>query len=230
MVVLALCAALGALLLFSTPRLGNRGAALVPPTLERTIGQRAILACIWPLALGLAYLVQPNVAPLWGILVLTAGVSGTAWLYKHRSGTLRERERARSSMAWLWDGMAFALPLALYAATLAPSVLPGDSGEFQIAAPTLGIPHPTGYPLYLVLGRLFSLLPMASVAYRLNLFSAVAAAGAVWAVYRAGRALGLRPTASLLGASLLAVSETFWNQATIAEKYALNALFVALTL
>ena len=133
-----------------------------------------------------------------------------------------------SSLAW--DLLIFLLPLALYVSTLAPSVLPGDSGEFQFVAPMLGIPHPTGYPLYLILGKLISLAPLHSVAYRLNLLSALAAAGAVWAVYRCGRALGIDRAAALLGASLLALSETFWSQATLAEKYTLNAFFVALTL
>ena len=72
---------------------------------------------------------------------------------------------------------------AVYVVTLAPDVLPGDSGEFQLAVPLLGIVHPTGYPLYLLLGRLFTLLPVASIAYRVNLFSAASAALAVGAFY-----------------------------------------------
>ena len=103
---------------------------------------------------------------------------------------------------WLWDVVVFAVPLVVYTAMLAPSVLPGDSGEFQFAAPTLSIPHPTGYPLYLLLGKLFSALPIGNTAYRINLLSAVAAAGAVWATYRAGQALNQRRAASLVGASL----------------------------
>src|SRR5690349_15544120 len=69
--------------------------------------------------------------------------------------------------------------LALYVATLAPSVMPGDYAEFQFCAAILGIPHPTGYPLYVLLGKLFTLLPVGDVAYRVNLSSAVYMAGAV---------------------------------------------------
>ncbi len=175
----------------------------------------------WPLALSALYLFQPAVAPAWGIVALLAGVGGAIWL---ATGARTEGPE------WPWGLFAFVAPLALFVATCAPSVLPGDSAEFQFVAPMLGIPHPTGYPLYLLLGRLFTLLPVGSVAYRLNLFSAVAAAGAVWAIYRAARAIDLSRTAALIGAALLAVSETLWSQATIAEKYALNAFFVALTL
>ena len=66
--------------------------------------------------------------------------------------------------------------LVLYIRTLAPSLLFGDSAEFQTIAHTLGIGHPTGYPVYVLLARLFTLLPIGEVAYRVNLFSAFCAA------------------------------------------------------
>ncbi len=191
--------------------------------LSGRLDARSVAHRSWPLALGAIYLFQPRVAPLWGIAALLAGPAGTLWL-------TQTRQAAPPGLEWPWDGAIFFSSFALYLSTLAPSVLPGDSGEFQLVAPTLGIPHPTGYPLYLLLGKLFSLFPVSSVAYRINLLSAVAAAGAVWASYRAARAMGVRRAAALTAAAMLAVSDTFWSQATIAEKYALNALFVALTL
>src|SRR6476620_7305625 len=65
----------------------------------------------------------------------------------------------------------FAAALVLYLRTLAPSVMPGDYAEFQMAAAVLGVPHPTGYPLYIMLGKLFTLLPFGDVAFRVNLSS-----------------------------------------------------------
>jgi len=191
--------------------------------------------CLWPLALSVFYLVQPLRLPIWASAALVAGIGGTVWLCTRIGSGPRISQpepgtKARSGLAWLGDVLVFLMALVLYLSTLAPSVLPGDSGEFQFAAPTLSIPHPTGYPFYLLLGKLLSLLPIGSVAYRLNLLSALAAAGAVWAIYRAGRALRLRWPAAMLGASLVAVSSTLWSQATIADKYALNAFFVAATL
>lgn len=69
--------------------------------------------------------------------------------------------------------------LCLYLATLLPDVGAGDIAEFQRAAPTLGLPHPTGYPLYMILGWLWSHLPLGgTMAWRMNLLSAVFARGA----------------------------------------------------
>ncbi len=80
----------------------------------------------------------------------------------------------------------FAVSLAVYRLTLAPTVTLVDSGELILAAYGPGIAHPPGFPLYVLLGWLFSRLPLGSVAVRLNLMSAVFAALAVvvagWAV------------------------------------------------
>lgn len=134
-----------------------------------------------------------------------------------------------------------ALSLAIYLRTLAPTVLFADGGEFQFVPWLPGIAHPTGYPFYTLLAWLFShLLPLGEVAWRLNLFSAVAAALTVGVVYSIAHRLAarLRPgrTAvahqlSATGAALtFAFSQTFWSQAIIAEVYSLHALFVALLL
>src|SRR3954470_5787651 len=108
--------------------------------------------------------------------------------------------------------LIFALAAALYARTLAPSVLPGDYAEFQMCAAVLGVPHPTGYPLYILLGKLFTLLPVGDVAYRVNLSSAIYMAGAVGMLYAVGlkmlRLLGWERVwwAAAVGAALFAVS------------------------
>ena len=140
----------------------------------------------------------------------------------------------------------FILSLIFYTLTLAPSVVTifDDSLEFQLVTHQLGIAHPTGYPLYTLLGKLFTLLPMGNVAYRVNWFSAVCGAATVALSYllivqmsmpRRRSAAFTQITArwpvhlgAILGALLLAVGQIFWQQSTIAEVYALNALFVAL--
>ncbi len=124
----------------------------------------------------------------------------------------------------------------LYLSTLAPTVVdfepPGvfDSPMLQTAACTLGIGHPTGYPTYMMLTHLFTYLPFGDCAYRTNLASAVYAAAAVGALYAAGLLLTRRVVAAAAGALAFAISPTFWSQATVAEVYTLNALFVALVL
>ena len=75
--------------------------------------------------------------------------------------------------------LAASASLAVYIRTLAPTVTGEDSGEFITAAWSLGIPHPPGYPLWLILAKLFSFLPIGTVAYRLNLMSAILDAAAV---------------------------------------------------
>jgi 4-amino-4-deoxy-L-arabinose transferase-like glycosyltransferase len=116
--------------------------------------------------------------------------------------------------------------LALYLRTLTPGLLPGDSGEFQTMAILMGHTHPTGYPVYLVLAKLLSLLPIGEVAWRVNLFSALMAALTVAGVYVAGRLLTGRRAMAAAGALALAVSPTFWSQAIIAEVYAPGAAFL----
>src|SRR5258707_15234108 len=68
--------------------------------------------------------------------------------------------------------------LVVYSRTLAPSVPTGDSGELITVAGVLGIAHPPGYPLFSMLGHLFTPLPSGSPPLRVNLLSALFAPGA----------------------------------------------------
>ncbi len=122
--------------------------------------------------------------------------------------------------------------LALYLRTMAPSVatIYDDSLELQLVSFLLGIAHPTGYPLYLLIAKLFTFLPIYDVAYRVNLLSGLFASASVALAYLVSRGLGLGRLASLSAATTLAFSTIFWSQAVIAEVYALNALFLMLAL
>ena len=70
----------------------------------------------------------------------------------------------------------------VYLLTLCPTVYLGDSGELSAAAFCLGVPHGSGYPLYVLLGKVFCLLPFGSVGFRMNLMAAVCGVLGVWAV------------------------------------------------
>ena len=130
--------------------------------------------------------------------------------------------------AWLLPAALGLASFAVYLRTLAPTVLPGDAGEFQFAAPLLGVAHPTGYPLYILLGKLWTLLlPWGDLAHRMNLFSAFWAALAVALVYLVAQQLTGRPVIAAVAALTLAFSRTFWAQAVVAEVYALHSFFVA---
>jgi hypothetical protein len=137
----------------------------------------------------------------------------------------------------------------VYAYTLAPDVTwannGADSGDFVTAAATLGIAHPTGYPTYVLLARLFQFIPIGSLAFRVNLLSAVAAILTTLCVYAlVRRLLPDEPTASsqttfsdwrvvvaaAAAALSLGSSPTFWSQSVIAEVYTVSALFGTLLL
>src|SRR5215831_4049984 len=70
----------------------------------------------------------------------------------------------------------FLVALVTYSRTLAPTVTPTDSGELILAAYGLGVAHPPGVPLWVMLAHLASLLPVGNVAVRINFSSAVFAA------------------------------------------------------
>jgi hypothetical protein len=115
----------------------------------------------------------------------------------------------------------------LYFRTLLPGLLPNDGAEFQTLAYTLDHAHTTGYEVYMILARLFILLPAGSVAYRVNLFSAFMAAGTVGLLFLAARTLSGSRWGAALAAAALAVSGTFWSQAIIAEVYTAGSVFSA---
>src|SRR5215471_14779307 len=147
------------------------------------------------------------------------------------------------------------IALALYSWTLAPTVTPTDSGELILAAYGLGVAHPPGVPLWIMLTHIASLVPVGNVAVRINLSSAVFSALACAmltlvvaeilitssffdAPRRKNKAARQESNtensdtrlfifAPAVGAGLLmAFSRTLWAYATITEVYALNALLI----
>ena len=104
-----------------------------------------------------------------------------------------------------------------------------DSLEFQVVLPTLGIAHPSGYPLYTLLGKLATvIIPFRDPAGRANLLSALAAALAIAILYLVARRFaGSRPAAAVATAAF-AISPAWWSQATLAEVYALHGLLMIL--
>jgi len=133
----------------------------------------------------------------------------------------------------------------IYLFTLAPSLPTGDSGELITAAKLLGVAHAPGYPLFTMLGHLFTLLPFGSVAYRVNLMSAVFDALAVAVIalstYRLvipatseeRRPGGTRWPAACAAAAaglILGFGGAFWATSVIAEVFALDNFLAALLL
>ncbi|MFW6174917.1 MAG: protein O-mannosyl-transferase family, partial [Chloroflexota bacterium] len=156
--------------------------------------------------------------------------------------------RGRRGYVTLLGGGAVTLAaLVLYSLTLSPDLAwanqAADGGDLLAAAHTGGVPHPSGYPTYMMLLRVFdAAVPFGSAAFTGNLFSALSAAlssGMLFAtVMRArrylplgrrtddGRVLLIAP-AALLAALAFAASRELWSQATVTEVYALNAFFAS---
>ena len=129
-----------------------------------------------------------------------------------------------------WIGALFAclLPFLIYLHYLCPTIAAGDSGEFITAAEILGVPHPPGYPLYTLIGHIFAYLPFQSVAWRVNLTSAIFSALTCLLVYLAMSRITGRVWPALAAAWGLAWSRFFWQYAEVAEVFALNSFFTAL--
>lgn len=149
----------------------------------------------------------------------------------------------------IYQVLAFTVPFAVYLFTLAPSVWFIDSGELANAAVNLAIAHPTGYPLFTVIGNIFSKLPFGTPIFNLNLMCAVISSVTIliffnlllFIVYNLNLNEGVQTSLKnfhhrvfyniALGSSfILAFSKTFWDSATYIEVYSLHSFFLVLIL
>ncbi len=143
---------------------------------------------------------------------------------------------------WKWGHRAaaafvFLFTLVVYTLTLTTSVPFWDSGEFIATSFVLGIPHPPGTPLYVLIGRLFALSPLAPVAFSVNWLSALASALAILFTFlltvrflrhtqgenRTGTDEVLAWVGGAAAAFFAAFSKSFWDSAIEAEVYALSS-------
>ena len=126
-------------------------------------------------------------------------------------------------VSWLVFGAA----LLFYSATLAPTVIWGDSASLSMNArlATARLRTAGDHPLFMLVGRGFARLP-GDLARNINFEAAVFGALTVMLVYRGGRLLGTSRIAAGIGAAALAVSHAFWLHAVIAEVYTANAFFL----
>ena len=145
--------------------------------------------------------------------------------------------------------LSFLVTFILYILTLAPTISFEDSGELVTAAYTLGIPHEPGYPLFTLFGKLFSLIiPFGSIAYRVNLVSAVfTSLASLFISYSAVLIIEdtfiltdfwkknsekllnfMKYSIALSSGLFFGFSIETWGQAIMTEVYGVNSCFVAL--
>jgi hypothetical protein len=151
------------------------------------------------------------------------------------SKVLREDDRQPSYGGSL---VASLIVLALYIATMAPSTAMWDTSEYITAAYVFGLPHPPGNPFFVIVGHVFSLLPIAgSVAARINVLAAICSAASAglwflvtehvlarWIASRWVRIVGAS-CAALVGATAF----TVWNQSVVNEKvYTVSLVGIAI--
>ena len=186
----------------------------------------------FPLLLNLLYLFRPEVDLVYSRLIAGASVWLTIVfaLHSRRSGKdtgpVPIQVSRRTALALLWLAL-----LPVYLLTMSRTVGQADTFEFQVVAPQLGVAHPTGYPLYLLLGKLWTMLvPIGSVAWRLNLGTAIYGLLAASCLYLFALRLLRQSLYPLLGAVALGLTHTYWSQAIEAEVYTLHALFICAAL
>ncbi len=176
-----------------------------------------------PFLILLIYVFWPRVNLLMASLLLIAAVSLSLAL------ALRARipDPLNRLLNVVISNVLIVVVVAAYLQTAGRTVGAADTFEFQVVAPALGIAHPTGYPLLILLGKLFSLIPFGQVAWRVNLVSVTFATLATGLLYLSLLRLTGQRAISALAALCLAFSRPFWSQAVQAEVYPLNAAFVA---
>jgi hypothetical protein len=149
-------------------------------------------------------------------------------------------ETSQERPPYLWAVATFVVVLVIYLVTLAPTTAFWDTSEYIAAAKVLGIPHPPGNPLFVILAHTFGLLPLAaSYAERVNLFAATtsAAAAGFWFLVADRWLRGIvqvrwaRYASAFAGVLVGATSWTVWNQSTVNEKvYTVSLLSIALVM
>jgi hypothetical protein len=140
--------------------------------------------------------------------------------------------RVKGITDWLWRrGGAIALAvLVLYVWQAPGHVVDGDNAEFTTIGATGGVPHPSGYPLYALWLRLWSVLPLGGAAHTAAIATAVLGAAGALTLHAAARAWGARSLAAGVAVALVALSPTVWRTYTEAEVFALAGLVAATVL
>ena len=142
-------------------------------------------------------------------------------------------------------GIVFLVSFLVYYDTMAPTVSFWDCGEFIATAHTLGVPHPPGSPLFLIIGRIFSMIPFSpDIAFRVNLISVLVSALAVMLLYLvivkviAHWRGGIKENSdviiafggALVGTLTFAFTDSHWFNAVEAEVYSMSTFFTAIVM
>jgi len=136
--------------------------------------------------------------------------------------------------------LVFFITFAVYFSTMAPTVSFWDTGEFIATSHILGIPHPPGSPLFLLIGKLFTLIPISSdIAFRMNIFSPLISAATISLLFLICNQFidrldskddvkHFKMWSSLTASLTFAFTHSHWFNAVETEVYALSGFMTAL--
>lgn len=117
--------------------------------------------------------------------------------------------------------------LIVYLLTMCPTVPGGDSGELITVSYRLGVAHPPGYPLYTLLAHLWTYIPIGSVAWRVNLFSAFCMLGTAFFIFLIVERWLKQFWLAVFASVLYALSPLVWRYALVAEVFGLNCFLIS---
>ncbi|MBF0506647.1 MAG: DUF2723 domain-containing protein [Nitrospirae bacterium] len=124
--------------------------------------------------------------------------------------------------------LIFLSSFAVFIFFLTPNINTGDGGELATAAWFLGTAHPSGYPLYLIIGKTFAFLPFGNIAFRAAIISALFSSLSLTLIFWLVLKLTTSSTASLFAVTTLLVSYSYFTQSVVAKFYTLNLFLILL--
>ena len=143
-------------------------------------------------------------------------------------------------LEYIIAGILFIITFGIYFSTMAPTVSFWDTGEFIATSYILGIPHPPGSPLFLLIGKLFTLVPISSdIAFRMNIFSPLISAATISLLFlicnqfidrldKKDDIKHFKMWSSLTASLTFAFTHSHWFNAVETEVYALSGFMTAL--
>ncbi|MHB1347830.1 MAG: protein O-mannosyl-transferase family [Candidatus Humimicrobiaceae bacterium] len=126
--------------------------------------------------------------------------------------------------------LSAAIPFIFYTLTLERKLVGGDTSWYMSGLPQMSLLPPTGYPIFSIIGKLFSVIPIGPLALRLNLISAVFGSLTVLFLFLAIYTLSKNEFAALIASFSFAFTYPFWSYANRLEFDTLNSFFIALLL
>ena len=133
--------------------------------------------------------------------------------------------------------ISFFVPFIIYFLTMAPTVSLWDCGEFIATSIIMGVPHPPGTPLYLLISNFFSQIPlMSDLGARVNFVSPIASALSIMLLYliiiELIKIFSTKDSLAIYFSGLIAaltfsITDSQWFNAVEAEVYALSTFFTA---